>query len=128
MPITSDNPAVTPATEEKTYPLWWLRSFVADAPDLNGKVALASALVRYRRDSETQIGEFIPPEVELPADFRDEDVLTLAERHPDYDAAIGAVLDNVAAIRAGSPSNVLALLEILVQSVGSIAKLAHKID
>ena len=33
MPITKDNPIVIPASEEKTYNVWWVENLSLDATD-----------------------------------------------------------------------------------------------
>jgi hypothetical protein len=116
MPIENTNPVTVPARAEKTYPKLWLERFETAAPTSEG--ARVAATLKPYTDSS---GFEFAPGVEATF-WADGNVFTLHLRRPDLDAVVGAVLDNFAAIRAASPSNTLAMMELLAQVIGAVAQ------
>lgn len=121
MPIISEEPAVIPPIPEKTFPLWWLELFRTHAPDPNGACHLTTTLKRLRRDPNTGFGEYYTGQGG-EVKFENMNVFTIPTEHPDWDQAIGQVLDNIDAIRAGAGNNTFAVMEIITQTLGVIAK------
>lgn len=117
MAIDNVNPVTIPPQPAKTYPLLWLEEFRTKAGDFNHVWAYAS-LRPYR--TEAGVDEFAPGT--QPVTWMDGNIFTMHLRRPDLDAIVGQVLDIMPTIRAGAPSNTLAVLELLAQVIGAVSQ------
>ena len=115
MPINANSPTPIDPQPADQLDRLYVRGFSVASTSPGQPVVAAAELVRYSSATGRVGGERL--------DWRDEDLWTLAQRRPDADAAVDAVLDAMPAIRAASPSATLALLELVAQSIGALAQL-----
>jgi hypothetical protein len=131
MPITI-TPITTPeipAIPPKAFDRLWIRRMIVDAPDPDSPVTVSVSFKIYRIDDNGKAEfyrnlEGTEPEIYLNIP----NVFTLLTDDPADDAVIGVVLNSAQSIRdaitaqLGMPANGLALVEILTQALGHIAK------
>ena len=117
MPVSNETPITVPAQPERNYNLLWMNSLHTIAPTLDS-VTLDASFLPYFQDNNDR--QFAPnPQ---PLTFHDQNIFDLHSRRPDLNVIAGAVLDALPTIRQNTPSNILALIELVAQAVGKMAQ------